>query len=363
MIGLVRVGDTLRHARHWPRYSTGGGRGYLADSAVKLEAQIKSEAGAVGQDQREPISLQAQRSFRSGLQILGRSWLCRRRIAATGRGWPAQFSRSARRTPANRPFLLERASPTRPSWSQRAGNPGGRGQRARPCSAARCQTQVVAPALDSLRLSLRSARSRQSVQAQLRIGETARHPAAGSIAWIPTRRRRAPASSSPKTSPSAWTFVSALRQRQAGAVGRQAACVDHLRRGRRCDSTCAPGLVHGEGKPAKSAELDTLCARSASQLGCTLPGGPMCCRAPGAFPSQRQYPGVVGQCVPDRRPQPDQYRDRRRFSGCPSRYELSEPRRRTQHRLGARHRDDAQSGRHHGVSGRSGAQPAAGRLS
>ena len=33
---------------------------------------------------------------------------------------------------------------------------------------------------------------------------------------------------------------------------------------------------------------------------------------------QRQYPGGVGECVPDRRPQPDQHRARRRFPALPS---------------------------------------------
>ncbi len=98
----------------------------LADSAIKLEAQIKSEAGPVaksGVALRTDADAAFKRSdFRTGLQILGQ-------IAATTPDDSANWLRLARTIfqirPANsseQTFLLERASTAAYIAYQRAGN-------------------------------------------------------------------------------------------------------------------------------------------------------------------------------------------------------------------------------------------------
>src|SRR6266851_3604912 len=100
----------------------------LADSAIKLEAQIKSEAGPVaksGVALRTDADAAFKRSdFRTGLQILGQ-------IAATTPDDSANWLRLARTIfqirPANsseQTFLLERASTAAYIAYQRAGNAG-----------------------------------------------------------------------------------------------------------------------------------------------------------------------------------------------------------------------------------------------
>src|SRR5450432_2169599 len=100
----------------------------LADSAIKLEAQIKSEAGPVaksGASLRTDADAAFRRSdFRTGLQILGQ-------IAATTPGDSANWLKLARTIfqirPANsseQTFLMERASTAAYIAYQRAANPG-----------------------------------------------------------------------------------------------------------------------------------------------------------------------------------------------------------------------------------------------
>src|SRR4030088_3337052 len=100
----------------------------LADSAIKLEAQIKSEAGAVAKSNatlKTDADAAFRRSdFRTGLQILGQ-------IAATTPEDSGNWLRLARTIfqirPANsseQTFLLERASTAAYIAYQRAGNAG-----------------------------------------------------------------------------------------------------------------------------------------------------------------------------------------------------------------------------------------------
>src|SRR5450759_3247918 len=100
----------------------------LADSAIKLEAQIKSEAGPVAKTSatlKTDADAAFKRSdFRSGLQILGQiaavapedsgNWL--RLARAIFQIWPKNSSEQT--------FLLERASTAAYIAYQRAGNPG-----------------------------------------------------------------------------------------------------------------------------------------------------------------------------------------------------------------------------------------------
>src|SRR6201986_4616896 len=100
----------------------------LADSAIKLEAQIKTEAGAVNKLgsalKAEADTAFKRNDYRTGLQILGQ-------IAATAPDDSGNWVRLARTIfqmrPANsteQTFLLERASPAAYIGYHRAANPG-----------------------------------------------------------------------------------------------------------------------------------------------------------------------------------------------------------------------------------------------
>src|SRR5216683_162089 len=130
----------------------------LADSAIKLEAQIKSEAGPVaksGVALRTDANAAFKRSdFRTGLQILGQ-------IAATTPDDSANWLRLARTIfqirPANsseQTFLLERASTAAYIAYQRAGNAGEEADALAVLGRAMSDRKLWRPALDSLRLSL-----------------------------------------------------------------------------------------------------------------------------------------------------------------------------------------------------------------
>src|ERR1700731_3458510 len=130
----------------------------LADSAIKLEAQIKSEAGPVAKSAaslRTDADAAFKRSyFRSGLQILGQ-------IAATAPDDSANWLRLARTIfqirPANsseQTFLLERASTAAYIAYQRAGNAGDEADALAVLGRAMSERKLWRPALDSLPLSL-----------------------------------------------------------------------------------------------------------------------------------------------------------------------------------------------------------------
>jgi alpha-2-macroglobulin len=130
----------------------------LADSAIKLEAQIKSEAGAVTKS-GAALKLDADAAFRrndfkTGLQILGQ-------IAATAPDDSGNWLRLARTIfliwPANsseQTFLLERASTAAYIAYQRAANPADEADALAVLGRAMSERKLWRPALDSLRLSL-----------------------------------------------------------------------------------------------------------------------------------------------------------------------------------------------------------------
>jgi hypothetical protein len=100
-LGLISAGLPSAQAADKPFK-----RDDLADSAIKLEAQIKSEAGVVSKS-GAALKADADAAFRrndvrTGLQILGKSPPPRPMTAATGCGWPAPSSRSVPPIPASR---------------------------------------------------------------------------------------------------------------------------------------------------------------------------------------------------------------------------------------------------------------------
>src|SRR5665213_2016658 len=130
----------------------------LADSAIKLEAQIKGEAGPVaksGATLKTDADAAFKRSdFRTGLQILGQ-------IAAVTPEDSGNWLRLARvifqiwpKNPSEHTFLLERASTAAYIAYQRAGNPGEEADALAVLGQSMSERKLWRPALDALRLSL-----------------------------------------------------------------------------------------------------------------------------------------------------------------------------------------------------------------
>src|SRR5690349_7091499 len=130
----------------------------LADSAIKLEAQIKSEAGPVAKStatlKTDADAAFRRADFRTGLQILGQ-------IAATTPEDSGNWLRLARtifqiRTSASseETFLLERASTAAYIAYQRAGNASEEADALAVLGRALGDRKLWRPALDALRMSL-----------------------------------------------------------------------------------------------------------------------------------------------------------------------------------------------------------------
>ena len=130
----------------------------LADSAIKLEAQIKSEAGPVAKSaatlKTDADAAFRRSDFRTGLQILGQ-------IAAVAPEDSGNWLRLARVifqiSPTNsseQTFLLERASTAAYIAYQRAGNAGEEADALAVLGRAMSERKLWRPALDALRLSL-----------------------------------------------------------------------------------------------------------------------------------------------------------------------------------------------------------------
>jgi hypothetical protein len=130
----------------------------LADAAIKLEAQIKSEAGPVA---KSPATLRSdadaafkRNDFRSGMQILGQ-------IAATTPEDSSNWLRLARtifliwpQTSSEKTFFMERASTAAYIAYQRATNQQDEADALAVLGRTFSDRQMWRPALDTLRLSL-----------------------------------------------------------------------------------------------------------------------------------------------------------------------------------------------------------------
>ena len=235
----------------------------LADSAIKLEAQIKSEAGPVAKTtatlRTDADAAFRRNDFRTGLQILGQ-------IAATTPEDSGNWLRLARTIFQIRPassseqtFLLERASTAAYIAYQRAGNAARRRMRW-PCSAGRCPSASCG-VRRWMRCGCRSTCARSPMSAaSTRRCATSTASGCSTTPWIPTAPRRAPASSSRRTSPSAstsrrswrWPAPTSRRCRE----GKQL-CVDGLKHGERYNINLRAGLPSTvkESLP-KSAEFN-----------------------------------------------------------------------------------------------------------
>jgi alpha-2-macroglobulin len=130
----------------------------LADAAIKLEAQIKSEAGLVAKStatlRTDADAAFRRNDFRTGLQVLGQ-------IAATAPEDSGNWLRLARTIfqikPSNsseQTFFLERASTAAYLAYQRAANPQDEADALGVLGRAMSDRKLWRPALDALRMSL-----------------------------------------------------------------------------------------------------------------------------------------------------------------------------------------------------------------
>jgi uncharacterized protein YfaS (alpha-2-macroglobulin family) len=130
----------------------------LADAAIKLEAQIKGEAGVVTKPaailRSDADAAFRRNDFRSGLQILGQ-------VAATAPDDSGNWLRLARSilqirtsTTSERTFFLERASTAAYIAYQRAASPQDEADALAVLGKTLAERQLWRPALDALRLSL-----------------------------------------------------------------------------------------------------------------------------------------------------------------------------------------------------------------
>ena len=213
MIGLVRAADTLRHAGAWPRHGAGGGQGLQTRRSRRFGDQAGSpdqERGRAGRQIRRDAAnrrrcrLQAQRFPHRPANPRADRRHRARKTAATGCGWPAPSSRSGRKfqradLPAGARLDrgLHRLSARR--QCRRGGRCAGR---ARPRDV---RAQAVAPGAGRAAAVARPARSRRRARPIREDARRARFPAARLHRRFRLARRRAPASSSPRISPSAPT--------------------------------------------------------------------------------------------------------------------------------------------------------------
>ena len=130
----------------------------LADAAIKLEAQIKSEAGPVSKSaatlRYDADAAFRRNDFRSGLQILGQ-------IAATAPDDSGNWLRLARTifqiktaNSSEQTFFLERASTAAYVAYQRAGSPQDEADALAVLGRAMSERKLWRPALDAMRMSL-----------------------------------------------------------------------------------------------------------------------------------------------------------------------------------------------------------------
>ena len=340
----------------------------LADAAIKLEAQIKSEAGS-RQQARDGAAARGRRrvsrnDFRTGMQILGQivavapddsaNWLrLARTVLQIAAGQRPRAHRAARTRRDRRLHRLparqrQRGGGRQPGHHRpqlsRTDRSGGR-------RSMRCGSRLICARSPTCRRSTRScARTMAS--------------ACSTTRSMPMRPRRAPAFSSPRTLPGKRTdfspFVVDRRAGQACALGRGQAA---LRRGPQARRTLQR---HAARRPSVDRQGDAVEVRRPQRLRArpqavrALRQQGLCAAAhrPARHPGrQRQHHGGGRRDLSHRRPQPPRHVHRRGLPAQPEPYEVeriaSESRRqRLEGR--ARGRADAQCRSHHRISGRSG---------
>ena len=307
----------------------------LADSAIKLEAQIKSEAGPVAKtsgDACEPtptppsgaaISAPACRSS-------ARSPPSRRKTAATGCGWPAPSSRSRRRTPASRPSCWSAPRPPPTSPISAPAMPAEEADALAVLGRAMSERKLWRPALDALRLSL-DLREVADVRGQyekmrdehgFRAARLHRRFGFGLAAGLLPVLGGSRQAHRLRAVRGAWPATTSRRCRRKD----KQLCVEGLKHGERYNINLRAGLPSTvkETLP-KSAEFNIYVRDRKPFVRFTGRAYVLPRTGQRGIPAgQRQHAGGDRQRVPDRRPQPDQHGDRQRLPAALSKYQLSD---------------------------------------
>ena len=262
-------------------------RDELADSAVKLEAQIKSEAGPVAKSSatlRNDADAAFRRAdFRVGLQILGQ-------IAATTPEDSANWLKLAKTifqirsaSSSEQTFLYERASTAAYIAYQRAGNQAEEADALAVLGRAMSERKLWRPALDALRLSL-DMREVAEVRGQYEkmrdqhgfrlLDYTVDSDGASPRACFQFSEDLAKRVDFAPFLALAGTDKPALTSRGQAALRRRAEAWRALQH----QSARRPA-VHGQGDPCRNRPSSTSMSATASRS-CASRGAPMCCRAP-----------------------------------------------------------------------------------
>ena len=291
----------------------------LADSAIKLEAQIKSEAGPVaksGATLRTDADAAFRRSdFRTGLLLLGQ-------IAANAPDDSANWLRLARTIFQIRPassseqtFLLERASTAAYIAYQRAGNASDEADALAVLGRAMSERKLWRPALDALRLSLdmREVADVREQYEKLRDDHGFRllDYTVDSDAASPRACFQFSEDLAKRTDFTPFLALAGSDKPALSSEGRQL-CVDGLKHGERYNINLRAGLPSTvrESLP-KSAEFNIYVRDRKPFVRFTGRAYVLPRTGQRGIPLVSvNTPAVSVTCVPDRRPQPDQYRDR-----------------------------------------------------
>ena len=299
-------------------------RNDLADAAIKLEAQIKAEAGQVTKPaaalRREADAAFQRNDFRTGMQILGQ-------IVVVAPEDSANWLRLARAVlqfrPSNegeRTLLLERAATAAYIAYQRSSDPGEEAQSLVVLARTYVDRSIWRPALDALMCSSiceKSRRSGRNMSASARIMGSG----CSTTASMPMRRPPGSAFSSPRTSPSRARISRRssqspartsrrYRRRSASSAwrGSSTASVRHYvarrhsvgRGGETLARSAEFNVYVRDRKPLRAIHQQGLCP--AARRPARNPGG------------QRQHHECSARNLPHRRPQSPRHRARLRFS-------------------------------------------------
>ena len=373
--------NNLRHAGARPRLGAGGGQGLQARRSGRFRDQAggpDQERGRAGRPSRrrrlrtDADAAFKRNDFRTGLQILGQ-------IAATAPEDSANWLRLARTIFQIQPVELQRADLPAGAGFDRGLHrlPARRQSRRRrpmrwPCSAKRCRSASCGGRRWT-RCGCRSTCARSpTCAANMRRCATSTVSGCWITPWI--RIRASPRACfqfsedlAKRTDFAPFLALAGTDKPALSAEGKQL-CVDGLKHGERYNINLRAGLPSTvkETLP-KSAEFNIYVRDRKPFVRFTGRAYVLPRTGQRGIPVVSvNTPAVKVQRVPDRRPQPDQHGDRQRLPAIPEQVPAFRPRRRARRQgLVGRtcHRDDAEPGRHDGVSGRSGARrSAAGRL-
>ena len=249
-----------------------------------------------------------------------RSSRSRRAKPATGCGWRARSCRSARTTTASARCSSNAPRPPPISPTSASGNAGEEADALVLLGRTFADRKLWRPALDALPLCARPARGRGGAPDLRAAARRARLPHARLLRSMPMRRRRAPASSSPRSC-RASAPISRPSSRSEGndkpaiTTEEKQLCVEGLKHGERYTITLRAGLPSTVHEAlAKSADF-TIYVRDRKPF-VRFTGKAYVLPRTG----QRGIPvvsvntsAVGGRDLPHRRPQPDRHRARRRF--------------------------------------------------